>query len=461
MTKNLLPYAVVFALALGVGYWLWGSESPPSEATPLPSEERAAHAGMSGMGDDPGPRAVRLTQDAEKRAEIQTLPVERRLVGAEIRMVGKLAYDETRLAYITAYVPGRLDRLYIDFTGASVRKGDHLVKLYSPDLVTAQEELIQALRIAASLEKSSVSVLRERVATTAETSREKLRLWGLTPEQITNIEAGGETREHVTIYSPMSGIVIHKNAQEGMYVETGSRIYTIADLSHLWVELDAYESDLSWLRYGQKVELEVEAFPGRPFEGRISFIDPVLNPATRTAKVRVNVENSEGRLKPQMFVRAVVQPQLTADGKVTSPDLAGKWISPMHPEIVRSGPGRCPICGSPLVSADSLGYVDEASVSQEAPLVIPASAPLLTGKRAVVYVRVPDQQGVYEGREVVLGPRMGDYYLVESGLHEGELVVVNGNFKIDSALQIQAKPSMMNPEGGGPAPGHAHGGEDN
>lgn len=458
--RKLVPYAVVFAVALILGLWLRGDDTPP--AAPDAAVEGAGHAGHAGMDDaesTAGPRRLRLTPEAEKLAEIQTQFVERKWVGAEVRMVGKVAFDETRLSYVTAYVPGRIDRLYVDFTGAVVHRGDHLVDLYSPELITAQEELRQSLRTVASLEKSDVTFLRERVAKTVETARDKLRLWGLNPQQIAEVEAGGEPREHMTIYSPLGGIVIHKNAQEGMYVQTGSRIYTLADLAHLWVELDAYESDLTWLRYAQPVRLEVEAFPGETFLGRISFIDPVLDPTTRTAKVRVNLGNPEGRLKPGMFVGAVVQPQLTADGRVTSSDLQGKWISPMHPEVLRDGPGRCPICGQKLVSAESLGYVKSEAKTEEPPLVIPASAPLLTGKRAVVYVQVPGEAGLYEGREVVLGPRSGDYYLVKEGLHEGERVVVNGSFKIDSALQIQAKPSMMNPEGGGQAPGHAHGGE--
>ena len=459
MNRQVGVFAIVFVTALTLGYFLRGgytTEPPDHAAGPGGAQEHSAD-GSPGEHGELGPREIRLTAAAEKLAEIQTARVERRHVGAEVRMVGKLAYDETRLAYISAYVPGRLDRLYIDFTGARVNKGDHLVYLYSPELLAAQEEMIQAIRTAKSLENSNVSVLRERVQTTVESSREKLRLWGLTNEQIARIEAGGVPQEHLTIYSPLTGIVIHKNAQEGMYVQTGTRIYTIADLSHLWVLLDAYESDLEWLRYGQPVDLEIEAFAGEIFRGRISFIDPVLDPATRTVKVRVQVANPDGRLKPEMFVRAVVQPQLTASGKVTSSDLVGKWISPMHPEIVRSRPGVCPICGTPLVPAERLGYVEDGSDADETPLVIPASAPLLTGKRAVVYVQVEGRPGSYEGREVTLGPRAGGYYLVEDGLVEGERVVVNGNFKLDSALQIQAKPSMMNPEGGGPSPAHAHG----
>ena len=141
------------------------------------------------------------------------------------------------------------------------------------------------------------------------------------------------------------------------------------------------------------------------------------------------------------------------------PQLAGKWISPMHPEIVRDGPGNCDICGMQLIRAEELGYVSADATQRDAPLVVPASAVLLTGRRAVVYVAVDGREGVFEGRELTLGPRAGDYYVVEEGLRAGEMVVTNGSFKIDSALQIQAKPSMMNPQGGSPSPGHRRGGE--
>jgi Cu(I)/Ag(I) efflux system membrane fusion protein len=161
--------------------------------------------------------------------------------------------------------------------------------------------------------------------------------------------------------------------------------------------------------------------------------------------VRVNLENPDGRLKPDMFVKAVVRSQVVADGRVISPDLAGKWISPMHPEIVRDEPGACPVCGMDLVSAESLGYVPAGMDASALPLVIPATAPLITGKRAVVYVAVIEQPGRFEGRVIELGPRAGDRYLVRSGLREGELVVTQGAFKIDSAVQILARPSMMNP----------------
>jgi len=327
-------------------------------------------------------------------------------------MAGKVEVDETRLATITAWIPGRIDRLFVDTTGVPVRKGDRLVSLYSPELLSAQEELIQALKAVESLRRSGLSSTRETAKLTVDSVREKLRLWGLTSEQIVAIELRGTPSDHMTIYAPMSGIVMNKNAIQGMYVITGTKLYTIADLSHLWVRLDAYESDLTWLRYGQEVEFQAEAYPGEIFRGRIALIDPVLDARTRTVKVRVNVPNADGKLKPEMFMRATV-----------------------------------------FAGAAAHGAAEEESL-----LVIPASAPLITGKRAVVYVAVPGEEGTFEGREVVLGPRAGEHYIVQEGLAEDELVVVNGNFKIDSAVQILAKPSMMSPASGAPAAGpHEHG----
>jgi len=385
-----------------------------------------------------------VSENAAQLMNVETAPVERRFVSTSVRMVGKVDYDETRLSYITAWIPGRLDRLYVDYTGLPVRKGDHMAWLYSPELISAQEALLQALQAGKNMENSSLSLMQDMTESTVKASREKLRLWGLTPEQIQQIETTGEVSDHMTIYAPTSGIVIHKNAMEGMYVKEGTRIYTIADLSQVWVKLDAYESDLRWLRYGQAVEFTAVSFPGELFTGTVSFIDPILDQRTRTVKVRVNVQNTDGRLKPGMFIKAVAQAQIATDARVLDADLAGKWICPMHPEIVKDGPDSCDLCGMPLVQTESLGYVGTTPLDADKPLVIPATAPLMTGTRALVYVQVPDaNRPTFEGREIVLGPRAGDHYIVTRGLAEGELVVVKGNFKIDSSLQIQAKPSMM------------------
>ena len=495
-----------------------------------------------------------LTVSPETRAlmNVATTPVMRKYVTHEIPMVGKVDYDETKKGYIAAWVPGRLDDLYVDYTGIHVNKGDHMVYIYSPELYSAQEELIGALKHRGERSPTNTTRLIQPIDL-VEASREKLRLLGLSEAQIKEIETQNKPSDHLTINAPVSGIVIEKLKQEGDYVKTGERIYTVADLNQLWVHLDAYETDLLWIRYGQDVTITTEAYPGEKFHGRISFIQPVLNDKTRTVKVRVNVPNPEGKLKPDMFVHATVKPNVAAGGRVMDPNLAGKWISPMHPEIVKDEPGKCDVCGMELVRAESLGYVTPSTDEQQAPLVIPYSAALVTGTRAIVYVELPvmpsgietafqgvsaaleaggveqirsafavfsnvldrpyDQpatayarelwngfadrlakhalvgkrvqsqgraaeifaplesimtevkeefgpigQPTFEGREIVLGPRAGNYYLVRHGLQEGELVVTQGNFKVDAEIQIQAKPSMMTPEGGGGG-GHDHGGD--
>ncbi len=408
-------------------------------------------------GAELGPRQLRLSETAKQLARIETTPAIRAFAQAEIRMVGKLAYDETKLSYITAWVPGRLDRLYADFTGVTVKEGEHMVEIFSPELLAAQEELLQAKMAVDVLNRSASSVLKSTAVATVDASREKLRLYGFSESQIETIESSGEVSDHLTVNAPIGGVVVHKDAQEGMYVDTGTRIYTLADLSELWVLFEAYESDLPWLRYAQHVTFTSPSFPGESFEALVSFIDPVVDPMTRTVQVRAIVENEGLELKPNMFVRGIVESRVDDAGKVIDEDLAGKWICPMHPEVIKDGLGKCDKCGMDLVPTESLGYSGKAPSLRDAPLLIPASAPLITGKRAVVYVELANDEGpLFEGREIELGPRAGDFYVVRSGIEEGELLVTNGAFKIDSELQLQAKPSMMSPAGGGGSAGHDH-----
>ncbi len=359
--------------------------------------------------EEVGVRQLKLSENAIKLAEIQTVAVERRKVSTVLRMSGKIAFNETNVANITSRIPGRIDNIYVNYTGIKIKKGQKMVNLYSPELITAQQELLQSLK---SMQTAKTPELNKIALENVEASREKLYLWGLTKKQIREFENRGDTVHHMIIYSPMDGIVIKKDASEGLYVKTGTNLYTIANLSDLWVNLDAYESDISWIKSGDSVEFETETYPGEIFNGKVNFIDPIIDPKTRTVKVRVNVNNSNLSLKPDMFVRARIYSKFKNE--------------------VKDGQNTFP-------------------------LVIPASAPLITGKRAVVYVAVPEKKGVFEGRNIILGSRAENYYIVKDGLNEGELVVVNGAFKIDSDLQIQAKPSMMNPEGGGPMPGHDHG----
>lgn len=383
-----------------------------------------------------GPWELALNENDRVLAGISTSVVGQQDQPHVLRLVGKVVYDEQRIREISARVNGRIDRLFVDFTGMKVKKGDHLVELYSPDLATAQEELRQAQT---SLREGAPS-LASAASIRLEAARRKLELLGLSGSQIEAIANSKKSSENLVLESPVSGVVITKYFNEGAYVPVGMPIYTVADLSRVWIVLEAYESDLVWLRFGQNVRFELEAYPGETFESRIVFIDPTVNPETRTVKVRLNLPNPKGRLKPDMFVRATVSARLSSGGKAIDPSLAGKWISPMHPEIVKDRPGKCDVCGMALVRAESLGFVGGESKSQQ--LVIPTSAALITGERAVVYVE--KEPGLFEGRQVTLGPQNGDFYVVRSGLAAGDKVVTNGAFKIDSELQIRAKHNMMN-----------------
>jgi membrane fusion protein, copper/silver efflux system len=369
---------------------------------PVPADEDG--------GDDAsdGTPRLRLTPRAAALMQLQVYPVERRQVSAPVSLFGRLDYDETRLRTISAWIAGRLDRLHVDQTGVVVRAGAPMVELYSPALISAQEELLHIARAQQELENGGSGIVLERTRLTVDAARERLRLMGLDRRQVEALEREGRVQDYVTIQAPIGGIVIERLAAAGDYVETGQPIYRVADLSKLWAQLEVYESELERLAVGQEAVFTTRSAPGAEFSGTVAFIDPVVNERTRTARVRVEVDNPGGRLKPGMFVR----------GTVSS--------------------------GSPA--------------ADRAPLVIPASAPLLTGRRAVVYVQLPGvERPTFEPRDVVLGKSSGDWYVVESGLQEGELVVMNGAFKIDSELQIRGLPSMMQP-GGGPPPTHDHGG---
>jgi len=401
-----------------------------------------------------GELRVTMSEAAAAMSRIETAPVARFFPVAEARLYGKVTYDETSVARLTAYFPGRIERLFVNFVGVPVAKGDHIAEVYSPDLLAAFEELRQAAK--ASNESATMSeIVRDATRDTLAAARDKLRLYGLTEAQITAAERGEHDSDSLTVYAPIGGIVTHLAVREGDYVKAGTPIATVANLSRLWLDLEAYESQLPLLRWGQRVSFTVEAHPGEVFEGRVSFIEPMVDERTRTAAVRVAVDNARQRLKPGMFASAVVRPRMAEGGAIVSDELAGRWVSPMHPTIVKDAPGTCDICGMDLVPAESLGIVGDPAEARE-PLVIPRSAVLFTGKRSVVYVTMPDaEKPTYEGREVMLGPRAGESYLVRDGLREGERVVVNGAFRIDSAMQIAAKPSMMTPGGGGGAGAHA------
>jgi membrane fusion protein, copper/silver efflux system len=393
----------------------------------IPLETGHDHAAETG--------ALQLTmsQTAKTLAEVQTTPVKRERATVQVRMVGMVAEDERKIATLTSRVEGRLDRVYVNFTGERVSKGDPMVTIWSPTLIKSQVELFEALR---------GPLVDEGVIKGAE---EKLVQYGLTPDQVQEIKDKKKPILYVTLRAPISGIVTQRMAFLGQFVKEGSDMFIINDLSHVWVKMDAYETDLPWIRYGQDVTFSTPAVPGRDFKGKVLFIDPVLDGKTRSIKIRAEAENPEFTLKPGMFVSAQLEAEVDSKGRLIKSEWVGKYVCPTHPTDDPSPtPGLCPISNMPLRPAASYGYADDAN--PEFPLVIPSTAPLITGKRAIVYVDVPDRdRPTYQLREVVLGPRAGDQYVVYSGLKEGERVVTRGNFKIDSAMQILARPSMMAP----------------
>src|SRR5690606_20875429 len=273
-------------------------------------------------------------------------------------------------------------------------------------------------------------------------SRQRLVELGMTAEQITELETSNEAKSRLTIYAPVGGTVIEKMAMEGKYVSAGEPIYRIADLSTVWLMLELYPEDASRIRFGQRVEARLPSLPGETFEGRVAFIDPTVNERQRTVGVRVEFLNEDGRLRPGDYATANIFLPIGEQGEVYDADLAGRWISPMHPQIIRDEPGECPICGMDLVPTSQYGYT-EKPVAQPESLYVPRSAVLMAGANSVVYVET--EPGRFEIRPVTVGPILQDRVVILSGLREGEQVATSGNFLIDSQMQLAGNPSLIDP----------------
>ena len=409
--------------------------------------------------------SLTLSEEARNLSGIETVPLKRRRLIKEIYAVGKVDYDESKIAYVSAWTGGRIDRLYADFTGVQVKKGDHLVLMYSPRLVSAQDEYLIALK---SGNRTLINA-----------TRKKLLLLGITKEQIGTVKKMGKAKTHLTVYAPIGGTVIHKTAMEGMYVKEGDPIYQIADFKSLWVLIDIFEYEIGWVKLGQKVEITIQSYPGEIFSGEVAFINPFLDEKTRTLKVRINVGNRDLRLKPGMYANARIKSPLSDFGLPIDRSLYGKYICPMHPYVVREKRGVCPQCGMDLEKHElprerkvamekQVIYVcpmeEDKDVISDQPgdcprcgmklipkeiegkddrvLAVPKLAILDTGRRKLVYVE--KEPGKYVAREVQLGPEAmatvngsnAILFPVLSGLAEGERVVTRGNFLIDSQTRL-------------------------
>jgi len=480
----LIVVGVLAAIGITVAVFGWRAAATPATTTagvwtcsmhPQVRLPRPGKCPICGMNLILAAQLKPQQEQHARQAGLETEEVKLRRLVKEIRAVGKLDYNESRVEYITARVAGRADRLYVDFTGVDVKKGDHLVELYSPNLVVAQNELLLALGAADRLQSTTRPVDDQFTQTNLKAVRQKLLLLGILPEQIEQIEKTRQAQTHLTIFAPLAGTVIEKQVRVGQYVEEGDLLYRIADLDPIWLYLDIYEYDISWVEYGQSVEVTLEAFPGEAFQGVVTFVDPFLDDKSRAVKVRVNLKNPERRLKPAMYASAVIRVPLRSDGTPQPTGYAGKYSCPMHPEVVRDNEGNCPVCQMKLERVQSrrpsiVAAVESRPDQQAAPpsdtvLAIPASAVLDTGLRQIAYRLNKD--GAYELVELKIGsrataaddPKRQPVFPVFGGLSAGDRVVASGGFMLDSQRQIEGMPSLLYPEGQSAASLHAGHGE--
>lgn len=325
---------------------------------------------------------VALSPQQMITANVTVTTVGRRELSREVRSPGRVAIDETRQSNVTSWVAGRIDRLYVAQTGQTIQRGQAIAELYSPDLITAQQEYLTALASSRALAGASFQEIAQGAQQLLASARSRLTLLGVTDAQIKKLDAHQHPMLDMTIYSPVAGTVTQKLAQLGQFVAQGQPIFQVADLSQVWVEAPIHEDQLALVKLGQVAELTAVAYPGEVFRGRISFISPVVEPQTRTVLARVELGNALGRLKPEMYVESRIQVHLGSQ------------------------------------------------------LVVPATAVVDTGTRKVVWTETAPRS--FAPREVRLGERSGDYYPVRAGLKAGERIAATGAYLIDSSAQMRS-----------------------
>ncbi len=419
-SKFLIALMLCFAIGLLAGWFLSGlSGAKPKEKADAYAEHESGQVWTCSMHpqirqQEPGkcplcgmdlipleaaaqtdvdPLAVRMTPEAMQLAQVATAVVQRGSLQKKIRLNGKVLADERRIYSQVAHITGRVEQLLVNFTGESVTKGQVIALIYSPELITAQEELFEAYR------------MRIEQPRLFEAAVDKLKNWKLTDKQTEQLIASGKPQEVFPVLSDAGGYVLSKKVNTGDYVMRGMPLFEIVDLSAVWVLFDVYESDLPWVKTGDEVVFTVASLPGQEFKGKITFIDPVIDAQTRVSRARVEVQNARHQLKPEMFATGIIEGHIGISGQ----------------------------------------------------LVVPKSAVLWSGERSVVYVKQSTPEGIsFRMRQVVTGAVMGDQVIIQSGLKAGEEIAVQGTFSIDAAAQLAGKPSMMNPEGGLEQHSHHH-----
>ncbi len=339
----------------------------------IQSEAQKQQAGMLGQ--------VSLSPTQRVMANVATTRVKTVPFTKEINAVGIVQYDQSRQTKVTAWIAGRIDQLHVTTVGSLVTKDQAVAEVYSPDLLATQQEYLLAVRSRDQLKDSPVPSISRNGDTLVASAKQRLMLFGVKESQIAELEKAGKPNIRLPIHSAQSGIVVEKMVQQGQYVNVGETLFNVADLSTVWVEIEVYENEFSAIHIGQQVEIRSQSFPGKPFVGRISFIYPFLDPKTRTVKARVEMPNQGMKLKPDMFVNAIIKVPLGAS------------------------------------------------------IVVPTTAVMDTGKRQVAWVETAP--GIFEPREVQVGQQNGDSIQILSGLKNGDKVAVSGGYLIDSEAQLR------------------------
>jgi Cu(I)/Ag(I) efflux system membrane fusion protein len=364
-------FLVVTALGVVV-VRLRSSEAPVGEG----AKGGHDHAAMTaGAGEQ---KRVVLDSESSRRIGVTFAIVERRELPAPVRTVGTVAYDETRLATVNPKIDGWVERLHVDFTGAPVRTGEPLMEIYSPALVSAQEELVLAARLAREATGGRALANAEELLAS---SRRRLAYWDIPEDEIRRIEESGEPSKTLTLRSPATGIVVEKNVVEGDRIMPGMTVYRIADLSRIWIEAEVFEKDLSLVGEGQRAIVSFEAYPGRSFGGRVTYVHPTVSVQSRTARVRLELPNPDLSLKPGMYAQILLE-----------------------------------------------------SLPTPPTLVVPRGSVIQTGERALVFVRADD--GALMPREVLPGRTSGQLISILSGLRVGDAVVSSAAFLVDAESNL-------------------------
>ena len=361
--------------------------SPFMDMDLVPVYDDGGATGPESSKDVKGYTAIHLGSERQQLIGVQVGKTEKRKLSKTIRAVGRIGVDETSLHHIHAKFEGYVEQLFVDYTGKPVRKGQPLASIYSPDLLATEQEYLLAYRAWRQFSLSPNSDLARNGKELYDSARQRLTLWDIRPADIERLEKSGEPVKALTLYSPIDGTVMTKNAVQGNRVMPGDSLFEIAGLQRVWALADVYEYELPFVHVGQMARVALSYFPGREWRGRITFISPIVDEKTRTVKVRIELDNRDMTLKPDMFADV---------------------------EIEQSG--------NDVVA-------------------VPVDAVLSTGNRAIVFI--PQDGGRFEPREVKIGGRVDGYYPILSGLVEGDPIVTQANFLIDSESRLKAALSDM------------------